>query len=499
MRKAKRLIGLILSVVITAYLFVHVSYMYRGYYRLMSFYGIEDNTLDVVLVGTSITFSSFMPMEAWEQYGMAACDYCTNVHFENSLRYSVREVMKTQNPKLIMIDIAPFYRDHYGGTKEWDDDFRKLCIKYNLDSMKYSFDRALLAKEITRDSGGNLYDYLYYFFDITRYHTNTPSRQQYDNALHDAGRGYEHLKRSSNSVDEASLLEDDGSEMPLEEHQQEYLRLLIDEVDKLDCDVVFFCSPVLFNDSTCLMRKNYIGRIVSEAGYPFWDLSKDVGELGLDYNTDFWSLDHYDCLGAEKVTPYIAQKIKENYEIPDRRKDPAYSNWHDDYQEWINIKEKYRDKDFGFYDAQDCNELFNIIKEIKYDAVVEILNPEILSLMDNEILQSIGISEDKITEKTNLLFIHNGTESTVLNDFRFSGDVSDTVLGEASVFCNESGKYGIYLNEEECIVSSPEEPDADIRIRVFRDGDLKQTICDASFEVGLEGSPLGIFEYYRIK
>lgn len=66
-----------------------------GYTRLMDFYECEKNTIDVVLVGTSVTFLSYMPMEAWNNYGMAAFDYCTNVQFENALRYSIRDVLKT--------------------------------------------------------------------------------------------------------------------------------------------------------------------------------------------------------------------------------------------------------------------------------------------------------------------------------------------------------------------------------------------------------------------
>lgn len=488
MRRVKRVMGLALAVMITGYLFIHISYMYRGYDRLMCFYGVEKNTLDVVFVGTSVTFSSFMPMEAWGQYGMAACDYCTNVQFENSLRYSIREIEKTQNPQLIMIDIAPFYFNHYAGI---GDD---LYIKYNLDSMKYSFDRARLTKEINDDKGGDLYSYLYYFFDIVRYHTNKPTLKQYNNALNDPGRGYGYLQRNSNAVDVDTLVEDDGKEVPLADYQQKYLQELIAEVDKLECDVVFFCAPVLFANIDYVHWKNYIGRIVSEAGYPFWDMSKDVQSLELDYNTDFWSCDHYDCLGAEKSTAYIAKRIKENYNIPDRRKDPDYSNWHEDYKEWQNIKESYKDRDFGFCEAESFDEFFNILGDIKYDAVIEILDPTIMDFIETEQLEEIGITKEQILGDTDFLLIKGGDDTTVLKDAHFSENVYDTILGEFSIFYDESGEYEVYLNGEECITVSAQEPDADIRIRVFKDNNLSKTIYYASFKLGQEENPLGIVE-----
>lgn len=465
----------------------------------MSFYGMEKDTIDVVFIGTSVTFSSFMPMEAWKEYGIASCNYCTNVQFENSLRYSIREVEKTQKPQLIMIDIAPFYYGHYAGVDEWDGETRERNIKFNLDSMKYSYNRVKLTQEINKDIGGNLYSYLYYFFDIFRYHTNKPSLQQYHNTIHDPGKGYGYLKRTYGAVNLCDLIKDDGSEMLLDDHQQKYLLQLLNEVDRLECDVVFFCAPVLFTNSDYIKRKNYIGRVINEAGYPFWDLSKDAQSLGLDYNTDFWSCDHFDCLGAEKTTSYIARKIKENYNIPDRREDPAYNSWHDDYQEWIHIKGTYRDSDFGFTEAKTFDSFFTLLGEIKYNAIIEILNSDIIKSLEISQLEKMGISREQISEETDFILINNGQEATALSNFHTTENTYETVLGELNIFYNSTGEYGIYLNGEECIVSSSTDPDLDIRIRVFKGNSLENTIYFSSIKLGQNENPLAIDKCYRIQ
>lgn len=59
MKKIYRMVCLAAGLALTGYLFIQVSYMHRGYTRLMGFYGMEENTIDVVFVGTSVTFSSF--------------------------------------------------------------------------------------------------------------------------------------------------------------------------------------------------------------------------------------------------------------------------------------------------------------------------------------------------------------------------------------------------------------------------------------------------------
>lgn len=345
MKRLSRVVCLVVSVLLTGYLFVQVSYMCRGYTRLMGFYGLKEDTIDVVFVGTSVTFTTFMPMEAWNAYGMAAYDYCTNVQFENSLRHSVREIMKTQSPKLILIDVAPFLMESSAEFSSGKDD---LYIKYNIDSMPYSFNRAQLIREINRERGGDLYSFLYYYFDICRYHTNNLTIEQYNNSINDVNRGYGYLCRNGGAVvDRNSFLTDDGTEQPLEGQHAVYLEELLSDVDQLDCEVVFYCAPVRFmkeREYECY-RKNYIKRIVEERGYVFWDLSTEEEKIGLDYDCDFWSDNHFDSLGAEKVTRYLAKKIVDSYDIPDRRTDARYADWHEDYQTWRGVKGDYNDQD----------------------------------------------------------------------------------------------------------------------------------------------------------
>lgn len=344
MKKIYRMVCLAAGLALTGYLFIQVSYMHRGYTRLMGFYGMEENTIDVVFVGTSVTFSSFMPMEAWHEYGMAAYDYCTNVQFENSLRYSVREIRKTQSPKLMLIDIAPFIMQHSAGTCAGEEDRN---IKYNIDSLPYSLNRLQLVREINEEKGGDLYSFLYYYFDICRYHTNGIDIKRYNNALPDVTRGYGYLCRKE--IDKDSFLYDDGEEMPLEGQHAVYLDQLLTEAEDLDCEVVFFCAPARFvrERGDEYLRKNYIKRIIEERGYVFWDLSSEVEAIGLDYDTDFWSDNHFDSLGAEKVTGYLAKRIVDSYDIPDRRNDERYAGWHEDYREWMAVKAQYNEEDMA--------------------------------------------------------------------------------------------------------------------------------------------------------
>lgn len=344
--KIKRIIAFIVGSIILLVSIILSTYMMRGYTRLFGFYDLDKDSVDVVFVGTSVTFSSFMPMEAWNEYGIVGYDYCTNVQFENSIRYSLRDVERTQSPKVIMVDIAPFMYEHYAGNESWDEENHELFIKYNLDSRKYTFDRFALVNEINTDAHGSFSDYWYYYFDISRYHTKMFTLGHIDNAEKDICRGYEHLKHNVGEVfDIKDAITDDGHITKLSDREQYYLDKLLETAEDIDSEVVFYCAPVYVKEVDQYGKKNYLKAYIEEHGFTFADFSGDVEKIGLDYTTDLWSCNHFDALGAEKVTRLLSEYLIDNYDIPDRRNDENFAYMYDDYKEWEIVKNEYVEAD----------------------------------------------------------------------------------------------------------------------------------------------------------
>lgn len=343
-KKIKEFLTVIVGVIILYVSIICSTYMLRGYTVLCGFYALEKKSVDVVFVGTSVTFSAFMPMEAWKEYGIVAYDYCTNVQFENSLRYSLVDIQRTQKPKVIMLDIAPFLYEHYArGIVDKD---RELCIKYNLDSRKYSLDRFLLVNEINKDINGSFSDYWYYFFDITRYHSNKFTPKRIFNAEKDLLRGYRWLSHNGGAVVSLdNIFNDDGHIVKLNEREQYYFEKLIETAKKIDSQVIFYCAPIYFYEPNQFGKKNYLKNYVNDNGLKFVDFSADIAKIGLDYKTDFWSWNHFDSLGAEKVTKHFCEYLKNNFDIPDRRNDVRYAGLYSDYEEWKVVKKFFNEED----------------------------------------------------------------------------------------------------------------------------------------------------------
>lgn len=108
-----------------------------------------------------------------------------------------------------------------------------------------------------------------------------------------------------------------------------------------------------------------------------------------------------------------------------------------------------------------------------YRAVVEINNPEIWQNEDYILLfEKLGITEEDIHADMDFI-VWNGPEKTAfaLDNFHVSGSSCEMSYGTLSLFWNELGEYGVYLNGRECFVSSPAlNQNVDIRIVLLDPG-----------------------------
>lgn len=167
------------------YLFVHISYSLRGELahtrnNLSGYYDLEGDSLDVVFVGTSGTFSSFSPMAAWEKYGFASYNFCINVLGADAMANAVHEAMKTQSPKVLVIDVYPFIVSQMVGN------VKESYVRYNTDGYKYSLDRLKLIWDTFPEE----WDKTSYVFDLIKYHTNTFTWKNFSGEYHNVNKGF---------------------------------------------------------------------------------------------------------------------------------------------------------------------------------------------------------------------------------------------------------------------------------------------------------------------
>ncbi len=75
-------------------------------------------------------------------------------------------------------------------------------------------------------------------------------------------------------------------------------------------------------------------KMVTERGYNVinFNTSEMYGELGIDWDKDFYNSKHVNYLGAEKYTSWLTKHIKERYGLKDHRGDSRYDSWAEAYE-----------------------------------------------------------------------------------------------------------------------------------------------------------------------
>ena len=67
-------------------------------------------------------------------------------------------------------------------------------------------------------------------------------------------------------------------------------------------------------------------------------------DLAVNYATDCADEAHHlNASGAKKVTAYLGGYLTAHYELEDHRAEPAYACWHEDYEEYRQMKQDWLD------------------------------------------------------------------------------------------------------------------------------------------------------------
>lgn len=319
------------------WMLVHFTYCVRGDLShsrdiLTGYYAETDNTLDLVLVGTSSTFSAVIPIELWGEYGIPSYDFCNNVMFENTMPYAIREMDKTQDPKLVVIDVAPFMFRHYS---ERYLNKKQYFLRYNTDAYKLSKNRIDLINAILPGDVPKLY----YYLDFMFYHNNEILPEYFNWEKHSVYKGYNNLGIQV-SFTEEDWSDESFSDYELPAKEKAFLDALLSELSEHDFEVLFFCGPYFRCEEKieAAKREEWVQAYLEGKGYSFLNMDLYRDEIGIDPQLDY-SLDynHYNLESAEKITHFLGDYLCRNYDFENKSSLKEYSGWNEDYEEWKNV------------------------------------------------------------------------------------------------------------------------------------------------------------------
>lgn len=326
------LIKSVIFIVIFLLTLIPVSYIVRTNGdvkdRFSGFYAEKEDTIDIVMIGSSPVFPYYCAPKLWGETGIAAYPLSSNVQRPMAMKYLVKEAEKTQSPSLYIFEMRMYTIK--------DEDLREnmAYTRGVTDNLRYSANRVETIQAMVPESE----ERLSYYIDLFKYHTNwkmfaLPSewgnwRYRKENEL----KGF--FIKDEVGPTATPAAGGAAGELAIPPEQEEYLRDLITYLQENKLQALFIVSP--YGESMEEQQMyNYMGNIIEESGYHFLNMNNYYDEIGIIFEEDFADYaSHTNIVGAEKCTAFLEEYLLENYSFEDKRGDSDYITWDEAYEKW---------------------------------------------------------------------------------------------------------------------------------------------------------------------
>jgi len=341
----KNLVRLCVFLVIFALLFISVSNVFgiaedsQGSRRsYTTFYKQPQNSIDIVFTGASSIYRGWDTMEAWHSYGITSWQLASPGQPGSMPIYLIREARKTQDPKLFIVDMKSMGRV----PNKLEGRIRTVT-----DNMRFSLNRSE-AVEYALDSYGlsGIRNKVKYQFSLYLYHNRWAEVLESD--LYDPRESMTQSTRLQRITFTTEPLEGHPSQTQerakLGNAVKKNLRDLADFIKSEDVPVLFLNMPYEINDEERAILNSVID-FLEENDLDYLDLSQRADELGIVYKTDFYDRKHLNGWGSLKLTDWLSEYLKENYDPTDHRGDASVNAiWDTAYGsyrvQWVDFKAK---------------------------------------------------------------------------------------------------------------------------------------------------------------
>ncbi len=290
------------------------TYNYDGW---QYYYSEDDNSLNVVAVGSSAMYRFWMPPLAYEEQGFTSINLGHSYQLFSALPYIIEELTKTQDPDLVMIEVRSLLNERQAvidNTEDGQPDLQSWKLDVIASGMNYSSTRFNLIHDLYVDIEGDCE--LNWYIPVLKHHSlsySVPITSSFSRATEQ-----KHKYKTSSTYAYVAPIEDYSNKKEL---YGEYVltdadKALIDSViaagEKYGVDIFFVSTPYTLTRERGSLQLS-LQMYMEEKGYDYLDLNDCFDEIGLDPKTDYKDLIHTNVVGAEKVTSYLAKYIADNY------------------------------------------------------------------------------------------------------------------------------------------------------------------------------------------
>lgn len=276
---------------------------YRGFYRM------EQDTIDIIFLGSSQAAAGFNPQDLYNGFGMESYNLGSNHQSLWASYYWLKEALRYQSPRVAVLDCYELFRDcrkDEGGTRLVFDDMRWGMVKWEAVRTVCN-----LNEELSPES---------YFLTNIRFHTRWTGLNETDFTWGEFDavpqlKGFWLYRGKCGYEEYVPLTIQDAEPASFQEEAKVYLDKIVELCRENGIELVLVKTPTL---AETLERHNAIAAYAKANGLKFYDFNEKelYEEIGFDYGQDMNDSSengdrnaHANPSGARKMTWYLGNEL----------------------------------------------------------------------------------------------------------------------------------------------------------------------------------------------
>ncbi|MDE7179368.1 MAG: hypothetical protein K2O59_16320 [Lachnospiraceae bacterium] len=290
-----------------------------GILGLEYLYEQDDDTVDVLVLGSSHAFEDVNTSVLYERYGISSYILAGSVQpFWNSYYY-LQEALQKQRPQMVVLE-------GYAATLNFDYSDHSKIIKNNLGIRDVP---ARIESIIVSSPADKTDDYIFsYRLWHSRYREISESdfKDYYEKPKLKYYKGFG-INFATTSFETPDVRNYQGM-TDINKKEEEYLRKIIELCRQQEIPLIIVVSPYALTE-TEQSKYNYLESIALEYQISFINYNSEAAysRMGLDFNSDMADRDHLNYLGNIKYTNVLGEDIQNYMPLSDHRGDARYSSW----------------------------------------------------------------------------------------------------------------------------------------------------------------------------
>lgn len=299
-----------------------------GICSMMNLYRQPKDSIDVLSVGTSLVYAGINTNVLWAEYGIASYNLCSAEQPFWVSYYTIKEALKTQRPKLILLDAKP---STY--TRDYSKRGRIILSTFGIRGLENRIGAILACVEKPRDAIG-------FILGLPEVHSNYARLQDNDFILppDNGGRGADwkgYIEADAVERFQRPSLVWNNVRRNMNEREEEYARKIFDlaKQEGIPLVLIGLPNPDYANDH---MYYNALWSLAEEHGILGINYNDPGLRFGLRYSSDFSDWQHLNVKGGIIFSRKLGADLTKWFALPDRRGDKKYDSYDACMEQWLN-------------------------------------------------------------------------------------------------------------------------------------------------------------------